>query len=261
MPETDLHACQRDFARALRTPAEDATLLARLAGDPARRAAGIAAYRRNVLLNAHQALCLAYPVLAQAVGEEFMLALTRDYVSAHPSHSGDLNALGAALPAFLRPHPAAVELPWLADLAALEWAVHEAGMAADHPALACETLRERSPEALGRLRLGLQPALRLLDSRWPVASFWRQHQPGQTEALDLADLGGETARVWRAGRQVAVCPLDGPAAAFWRGACTGLPLRDLLAAAFALDPRFDAAACLQEAFASGLIVSLEESRS
>lgn len=254
---SDLHDTQRLFADALRQGEASAALRARLSGSAARNEAGLAIYRRNAQLNAHKALSLAYPVLGQVLGEEFLLALARDFLQAYPSRSGDLNEYGSQLADFLRPHPAARELPWLADLADLEWAVHEAGMAANQPAIAFESLRSWPAAGVARLRLGLQTALRLIDSEWPLASMWLQHQPDYGGELDLAGRGAETALILRSGWRVEVRALAPAEAAFWHAARAGLPLADLIAAALALDSLFDAAGCLQEAFAAGLIVTLE----
>ena len=49
------------------------------------------------------------------------------------SASGGLNELGGHLADFLPAFAPARELPYLADVARLEWLVHKAHYAADHP--------------------------------------------------------------------------------------------------------------------------------
>ncbi|WP_071651562.1 MNIO family bufferin maturase, partial [Duganella phyllosphaerae] len=88
-------------------------------------------YRGNLAATATKALAAAYPVIAALVGHAFFGALARAYVRAQPSQDGDLNRFGAQLGDFLDDFPPAATLPYLADMARLEWAVHRAHYAAD----------------------------------------------------------------------------------------------------------------------------------
>lgn len=246
---------QRRFAGLIRStgPTDLPDLLQ---GDAARRTAGLTAYRRNALLNAQHALCLAYPVLAQVVGEEFMRALGRDYWQAHPSHSGDLNDYGADLAERLAGPAEKIGRPWLVELARLEWAVHIASRAVDLAPQPLAALQACAPEQLPGLRLALHPATCLLASPWPLASLWRQHQPDYQGALDLDHGGPEIAWVARSAWRVDLRALGAAEAAFWQAAQAGHTLTDMIEQALEHDPGFDPAASLQQAFTQGLIVSL-----
>ena len=82
-----------------------------------------AAYRflRNEEVSWDKVLGSAFPVVRQLVGEEFFSALARAYGMAHPSDNPDLNRFGAAFAGFLRDFPHVAELPYLPDMARLEW--------------------------------------------------------------------------------------------------------------------------------------------
>ncbi|MDE1990781.1 MAG: putative DNA-binding domain-containing protein, partial [Betaproteobacteria bacterium] len=158
-----------DFARALRRP--DGAwpgAAVRATHYPADEALDI--YRNNWRHNLRGALAGAYPVLVQVVGEAFFRQLALRFMEENPSTSGNLHDYGAALPAFLARFAPAQSLPYLPDLAALEWACHCAYFA-----------EEDSP-------------LELLHSPYPVAAIWRAHQPGAPEDFRI-DLGDGPCRV------------------------------------------------------------------
>ena len=78
----------------------------------------------------------------------FFNAAVDAYVRACPSTSGDLNVYGDAFGEFLAGYPPAADLPYLPDVARLEWAVDEAGRAAD---------RDGSPEGVLAALAGVPP--------------------------------------------------------------------------------------------------------
>jgi hypothetical protein len=86
----------------------------------------IAIYRRTVFANYRNALAATYPVVKRLVGAPFFNTAVDSYVHAHPSASGDLNVYGDAFGDFLAAYPHAANLPYLPDVARLEWAIDEA---------------------------------------------------------------------------------------------------------------------------------------
>ena len=168
---------QADFLAA----AVDAGEIARA---PALRAGRIgsgerlAIYRRNLHANWRSALADTHPVVERLVGPAFFGEAARRYALAHPSASGDLHRFGAGFAAFLGAYEHAKDLPYLAfvprplearDVAALS------GVPADRH---------------GDIRFALHPALRLVDSAYPVLAIWEANQPerdGTPDRLEGAD--------------------------------------------------------------------------
>jgi len=89
----------------------------------------IAVYRTSVFENAAAALRSAYPVIRRLVGDDFFDFAAGEYVRHQPSVSGDVDDLGREFAGFVTALPEAASLPYLPDMARLEWAVHEAGRA------------------------------------------------------------------------------------------------------------------------------------
>ncbi|WP_215780285.1 DNA-binding domain-containing protein [Paludibacterium sp. B53371] len=144
-----LHELQQAFATAVFANEAD-DLLACCAGDPARAGRAIQAYRQSVLSNLAGALQLTYPLVGRIVGEPFMQAVTRRYAQRYPSKSGDLNRYGEAFPAFLAGLEAVAGLPYLPDVARLEWLMLQVSGAADAPPQDLSLLTRTPPEEWGR---------------------------------------------------------------------------------------------------------------
>lgn len=176
---------QRSFAAGLRDAPHDAEAWA--VNDGIQAAARLRVYRNNSRAIFAQALQLTYPVLERRVGHDYFRQLTHHFRNAHPSRTGDLHEVGRPFAAFLAAHLAATRYAWLAELAALEWAVADAGVAADSPSASAASLAKLAPELIEAVRFEFVPSLRRLAGSVPVLSVWRANQPDAEERV--VDLG------------------------------------------------------------------------
>lgn len=157
----------------------------------------MAVYRANVFGNWSAALAGAYPVVREIVGADFFAAMARDYANAFPSTSGDLHGYGAHLADSCASYAPTQDLPYLPDVARMEWLAHRAYYAAD-PA----PFEHSRPT-----EVRLAPACALLESEWPLAQIWEAHQVGgDPSSVDL-DAGPDRVLVHRPGWLVEVCSL------------------------------------------------------
>jgi hypothetical protein len=140
---------------------------------PAAVERGLQAYRANAGAAAERALAAAYPTIAALLGAESFAALARACWQAQPPERGDLAQFGAGLPAFIADSEQLLREPYLADSARLDWAVHEAAMAADRGLGAQGLERLAEPDALSS-RFVFRPGTRLLSSPHPLVSIWRR---------------------------------------------------------------------------------------
>ncbi len=162
---------------------------------------GLAAYRANAQASAQRALAAAYPVMAQMIGEENFAFLARDFLHQHPPCCGDLALWGEPLAAFVAQVPQLADMPFLADVAQVEWALHACASAADRvqDAASFAALAEHDAKAQ---RFKLAPAAGVFASDYPATSIILAHQgEGALEdAFDLLQQGvAESALVWREG--------------------------------------------------------------
>jgi Putative DNA-binding domain len=211
-------------------------------GLAAGRDAGLFAYRGNAAAIAERALAGAYPTVAELIGAESFAALARDLWRTHPPERGDLAEWGAVLPAFIGASAPLADEPYLADSAALDWAVHRASRAADAVAgtlLPIDALADSDPACTA---LRLHPGTAIVESAAPIVAIWLAHQRPADDAERFADVRAafaegraETALVWRDGYRVRVGALERADLAFTRTLIEG---RSLAAALDHADPSF-----------------------
>jgi len=145
---------------------------------------GIEIYRRNMLANLGGALASTFPVVERLVGDVFFREAARVFVLAHPSRSGDLNEYGEAFPDFLAAYPHARSLPYLRDVARLEWACHESYQTADAPPFDLASLGAVPAASYPKIRFTLHPSVRLVRSSHPIEAIWSANQPGRDGTPD-----------------------------------------------------------------------------
>lgn len=178
------------FARALMDPEADLPPgLIDPQGRPAHRR--FAVYRNNVAASLTRALEARFPTVRALVGDEFFAAMALVYLRAHPPRSRMLMLYGTDFPDFLASFPPVAHLGYLPDVARLELALRDSYHAADSTPLSEPEFQRLLGADISGLRLTLAPALRLLQSDWPVVSIWAAHQggpaprPGGEDALIL----------------------------------------------------------------------------
>jgi len=215
----------------------------------------IGVYRNNIFGNYRKALAATYPVIRRLVGPAFFDAAIDGLVRGYPSRRGDVNRYGADLPRFLADYPAAKTLAYLPDVARLEWAVDQAGIAADAPALETAALATVPVEMWGELRFLLHPSVRLIESSYPILHIWRVNQPdAEDQTVDLGE-GGDRLLVQRTGQAVVIERLDAGEHALLTALIAEVKLADASRRADAADSAFDLAGALQRYVAAQTIVA------
>ena len=137
-----------------------------------------AVYRNNVVHSLGAVLADTFPVVRQLVGDEFFAAMARLYLIDHPPTSPLMHRYGASLPAWIADFEPATALPYLSDMARLEWARLCAFHAADAEPIEVQALvgLMQAPERLASATLALHPTLATVRSPHPIVSLWSAHQ-------------------------------------------------------------------------------------
>ena len=145
-------------------------------------------------------------VLRAAYDEDGFRILIAHYLMEHPSRSQNIGDVGKHLPEFLRSYTFTQELPWLPDLARLEWAVIESFYADRMPALDLELLQAASEKQWESARFVLDSSTRLIETGWPVESI-RNGTISDNDAC--GDIAGENCHylVHRQEREAEVFPV------------------------------------------------------
>ena len=248
-----LSELQAGFAAALTDARQLAPALPRFSGPPARTAQRLAIYRGNVYGNLAKALAGAYPVTRKIVGEAFFDAMARKYAREHPSRSGDLNRYGERLAQFVAAFPHTADLPYLPDVARMEWLAHLAYYAADPAPFDVAALSRVSAEEYPTLKFRLAPACALLESKWPLGRIWTVHQDDYGGEFDVdLESGPDRILVHRPRWRAEVRSLAADDFQFLYSLSQGDTLGTALEAG-ACEPGFDPSAALARWIALGVV--------
>jgi hypothetical protein len=245
---------QRSFTAAVFDAEAEipATLTGKSGGVPHRR---FAVYRNNTYASLIEVLEGRYPVVGRLVGEEFFRAMAAVHIERHPPQSPVLLLYGAAFPAFVAGFPPAAGLPYLADVAALEWAWHEAYHAEDAKPLPLTALGNAAGD-VAQAVLILHPSLRLASSPHPVLTIWERHGAGGDSGAIAFDGKGEDALIVRPNLDVQVRRLRPGAVPFIRALGQGRSLLQACELAAQQTGGFDLQVNLAGLMASGAIVAI-----
>ena len=209
-----------------------------------------AVYRNNVSVTLIEALGETYPVCKALVGEGFFGAMATVYFRQHKPISPLLFRYGGAFPGFVEGFEPAASVPYLADVARIEWAWLQAFHAADEPVASADMLATIAAERLGDARLVPHPAAWTLTSRWPAVTIVsRLREGGNLTGLSMDE--SEDALVTRPDVVVELRQLPPGAVTFLEALRTGT-LGEAADAASAIEG-FDLAANIAGLFEAGAI--------
>lgn len=149
-----------------------------------------AVYRNNVAVGLIEALRSSFPVVERLVGAEFFTAMAREHALQSPPSSAVLLEYGSGFPDFIARFEPAAALPYLADVARLEWYWLEAYHAAEAVPVAIADLHGIARDRLPTLRLKLHPSARVLRLEHPALRIWRAHQEADEPGLMELELDG-----------------------------------------------------------------------
>lgn len=250
---------QHAFSAALLDPSlpPPAGLSAWNGSDPGAR---FAVYRNNVVHSLVAVLADTFPVVRQLVGDEFFGAMARLFVVDHPPRSPLMHRYGAGLPDWIADFEPAIALPYLSDMARLEWGRLAAFHATDADPVDAGRLTNmlQAPEQLAASSLVLHPSFSVVRSPYPIVSMWAAHQHDEAtrdERLGKLRLdAAESALVFRVEDDALVLDVPGADAALASALANGEPLAQAQRASPQADLARLLALLLQHGVVTGLVV-------
>ena len=218
---------------------DHAYLLAAVSGDTIPAAARLRVHRHHVRHSVATALSGTFPTVQAIVGEQFFQAMAGAFVLSDLPRQPVLAEYGAGFPAFVSGYAPGASLPYLADMARLDWALNLAFHETVCGTLAAEDLANMPPERLLDLRLAPAPGATLIRSAYPIDRIWHASQPGgSAESVGLED-GAATVIVLRRTDDACFTPLSPAEAELVMTLCDGGTLEEGAQAAFQVDDAFD----------------------
>jgi hypothetical protein len=144
----------------------------------------LAAHINGYPARIEESLGETYPALRHVLGDGDFAELADRYRPHLPPGESNLGFVGSELPAFLTRERLVRDLPFLVDLARLEWAVwgcFHARLVASFEASTCAAW---TPDEWSRACVHFQPGVAVVRSRWPVRSL-RECRNVAREDVDL----------------------------------------------------------------------------
>lgn len=255
---SSLAELQAAFVRALRDPGAPVPSPVRgTAAAPSTRRFNV--YRNNMVVSLVDALKAAFPAILRLVGEDYFNAVARAYIDQHPPSSPVLLRYGKRFGDFLEQFPTASGVPYLGDVARLEWARIHALHAADAEPAGIQALASLPEEMLSTVCLDLHPSVMHVASRWPVVALWSACvSPDDANDVDMNT--AQTAVVARPSLRVGVHTAPPGGGAFLAALADGSTLGTAAEQAMKADDAFDLAAQLQFVFEIGAIATVNPQR-
>jgi hypothetical protein len=157
-------------------------------------------YRGSVLSILTGALGEIYPVCHRLVGDAFFDLMAEDFIHLFPSQSPDLYDYGADFPQFTASFEPARSLPYLPDVAQLEWYWHRVFYGTKTTILDMNALAQVPLGRQGDIIFSLPSASALWESSYPIDRIWQVNQTDY-QGDDCVDLGAGGVRllIWRQG--------------------------------------------------------------
>jgi hypothetical protein len=206
-------------------------------------------YRNTFASVLTTALRLSYPAVHRLVGAEFFEGAARIFIAASPPASACLNDYGVEFPRFLAEFAPAASLPYLPDVARLEWAVNRALHTTDAEPLDPRRLAALTNAERARVSFAPHPSVSLVRADHPADLIW--HAVLNEDDAALATIDPAAAPVWllvqRPGAEVEVRRMSESAWQLAAALCAGRPLVATLAEVRDVD----APALLAEHLAAG----------
>lgn len=238
---SDLATFQARFARAV---------MADMPLDHLSRQRQFAVYRNTSARGAVEALRATFSTVDMLIGDEMFTQVALDYRSGRPPADPILSNYGADFPDFLGAQPWTCELPYLADVARLDWLWLATFLAVD---------REESPGTVrddSRPKLRLHPAARFIWLTTPAMTIWQAHRD-PSGVGELAPEWREEGALFTRQDQAVYAELIGPECHHLLIACSAAVDSDeCIAGVGAAFPDVDTAELLERCLSSGALIIL-----
>ncbi len=142
----------------------------------------LSVYAEGYEIRFRDGLAEVYEAVRWVIGEVHFSELSKAYSAKYPSHNYNLSFVGEHLPEFIESYSLTKELPFLPDLAKLEWLICEAFHAFDRTPLDVTSLSQISPESMSQAVFIFQPSVSWINSSWPILDIWNSRKGSKDQS-------------------------------------------------------------------------------
>jgi hypothetical protein len=213
-------------------------------------------YRNNTFITLTEALSATFPVINKLVGDDFFKYMAGVFINEFPPTQGPLFEYGEDLHEFLNQFQPASSLPYIADVASLEWAINCSYHASDSVPLQPQELALIADNEIGQLRLDIHPTCWIVTSEFPIDQIWYGNQLGGS--LDNIDLKHKATILVNRPEQTVKINIINPAyACFLKSLNLGKSIEEAFTDASALNHNFDPVQAITELLTMSAFASIE----
>ncbi|MBI2254698.1 MAG: putative DNA-binding domain-containing protein [Proteobacteria bacterium] len=133
----------------------------------------LSVYRNNHRISLAAALAVTFPTVTKLLGADAMQVVAGRFLMLHPPRQPCVAEYGNDFAGYLEGEALAGELPYLPDLARLDWALNRARTAADAMPYSAQDLAAESSDQLGDLQFVPHPSLTLLESKYALPQVYQ----------------------------------------------------------------------------------------
>ena len=187
------------FSSLVNEPAEE--LLSQIAchsDDQASEAAlRMAVYQNNYAHSLREALKDSYPVVLRLVGDDFFHALAMEFIQNQPPLKASLQTYGLDFIQFILEHPQCEPLPFLADIAQIEYLYIQCFHAPEHEAINLNHLIAEEENDLPNVQFVAHPNVYLIASDYPALDIWYANLEEEVAEINLDECVASRILVYR----------------------------------------------------------------
>ncbi len=172
-------------------------------------------HRNTYVSSLVAALEKTFPVIQRLVGSDFFAAIAAEFIEATPPKSKVMSDYGDGFPSFLESFGPLREIPYLGDVARIEFARVQAYHAADAPLIEASSESEVAQSI--HAQVSPHPSMTLIRSRHPAYSIWEENRKEFVSEVQV--WAPEDVLVCRTGTAISTQKIDSNATAFIRSLC------------------------------------------
>ncbi|MAU41655.1 MAG: hypothetical protein CMF31_08530 [Kordiimonas sp.] len=210
-------------------------------------------YRNNSFITLREALKATFPVVCQLGGEDFFNMLAAAYIRQCPPAKASLIFYGDRFAALIDEDKRTASIPYLGDVARLEWAWHCCYHGQDDTPLVAQDMQTLDDTDFPEIHFKLLANRQWVKSNYPVLHIWQIHQEPD-EGMEMVSLeeGGCDLLVMRHELDIQIVNFAPDAALFLRYLDHEKSLADATQLTQDAYAGFDLQSCLQEMLTLGV---------
>lgn len=145
----------------------------------------MAVYQNNYAHSLREALKDSYPVVLRLIGEDFFHVLAMEFIQSHPPKQASLQSYGLEFIPFVSNHKQCQQLPFLADVAHIEYLYIQCFHGPEQEAINLNHLLVEEEDDLPHVAFTAHPNVYLVSSDYPSLDIWYANLEDEVTEINL----------------------------------------------------------------------------